>query len=240
MERPKVIIHILSGLDGKIIGPFMGLPATRTASKEYGRIRGAYQADAWLYGTVTTREFTDWREPELEEGPFLALEEDFAAEASAPLYYVSIDPLGEVGWESGTFRKAGRPDSHVIEVLTEKAPAAYRAYLQRRGVSYILAGKDSLDCRTACEKLYRLFGIRTLLVCGGGTINWTFVQQGVADELSLLLAPAFSRFLRRPPPLPGSSASVPAAESGQSGDFLSGIPVSFPHRKGACPPGFWI
>ncbi len=190
MERPKVIIHILSGLDGKIIGPFMGLSATRTASKEYGRIRGAYQADAWLYGTVTTREFTDWREPELEEGPFPALEEDFAAEASAPLYYVSIDPLGEVGWESGTFRKAGRPDSHVIEVLTEKAPAAYRAYLQRRGVSYILAGKDSLDCRAACEKLYRLFGIRTLLVCGGGTINWTFVQQGVADELSLLLAPA--------------------------------------------------
>ncbi len=188
MERPKVILHILSGLDGKITEPFMGLPAPRTASGEYGR--GAYQADAWLYGTVTTREFTGWREPELEEGPIPALEENIAAETNAPLYYVSIDPLGEVGWESGTFRKAGRPASHVIEVLTEKASAAYRAYLQRRGVSYILAGKDSLDCRAACEKLYRLFGIRTLLICGGSTINWTFVQQGVADELSLLLAPA--------------------------------------------------
>ena len=29
-----------------------------------------------------------------------------------------------------------------------------------------------------------------VLICGGGTINWTFMQQGVVDELSLLLAPA--------------------------------------------------
>ena len=46
-----------------------------------------------------------------------------------------------------------------------------------------------LDGRLALEKLYQLFGIGTLLICGGGTINWTFLQQGVVDELSLLLAP---------------------------------------------------
>ena len=36
----------------------------------------------------------------------------------------------------------------------------------------------------------RLFRIDTILICGGGTVNWTFIQQGVVDELSLLLAPA--------------------------------------------------
>ena len=48
---------------------------------------------------------------------------------------------------------------------------------------------EKLDSKIAVEKLYRLFGIGTLLICGGGTVNWTFLQQGVVDELSLVIAP---------------------------------------------------
>lgn len=189
MNRPYIICHILSALDGKITGEFMGMESARSVSEEYGRIRTEYQADAWLYGTVTTKEFTGWRKLELDFGAEVPAG-DFVAEAQADLYYVSVDTQGEIGWESGTFRKAGRPDAHVIEVLTEQTPAAYRAYLRQHGVSYILAGSKLLDSKLAVEKLYQLFGIDTLLICGGGTINWTFLQQGVVDELSLLLAPA--------------------------------------------------
>lgn len=35
---------------------------------------------------------------------------DYVADHNSSLYYVSIDTAGEVGWESGTFRKAGLPD----------------------------------------------------------------------------------------------------------------------------------
>lgn len=28
-----------------------------------------------------------------------------------------------------------------------------------------------------------------VLICGGGMVNWSFLQAGVIDELSLLLAP---------------------------------------------------
>lgn len=189
MERPYIICHILSALDGKITGAFMGTKAVQTVSEEYARIRSEYQADAWLYGTVTTKEFTQGRKPELDSVTEVPAG-DFVAENDAALYYVSVDIQGEIGWESGTFRKAGRPDAHVIEVLTEQTPAAYRAYLRGRGVSYILAGSEMLDSKIAVEKLYRLFGIDTLLICGGGTINWTFLQQGAVDELSLLIAPA--------------------------------------------------
>lgn len=189
MERPYIICHILSALDGKITGAFMGTEAAQTAGGEYARIRSEYQADAWLYGTVTTKEFTQGRKPEID--PKAAVPDgDFAANDHAPLYYVSVDTQGEIGWESGIFCKAGRPDAHVIEVLTEQTPAAYRAYLREHGVSYILAGSKMLDSRLASEKLHQLFGINTLLICGGGTINWTFLQQGAVDELSLLLAPA--------------------------------------------------
>lgn len=189
MERPYTICHILSALDGKITGAFMGTKTAQTVSEEYARIRSEYQADAWLYGMVTTKEFTQGRKPELDSVTEVP-DGDFVAENDAALYYVSVDTQGEIGWESGIFRKAGRPDAHVIEVLTERTAPAYRAYLRKRGVSYILAGSEMLDSKIVAEKLYRLFGIGTLLICGGGTINWTFLQQGAVDELSLLLAPA--------------------------------------------------
>lgn len=189
MKRPYTVCHILSALDGKITGAFMGTEAAGAVSEEYARIRSEYQADAWLYGTVTTKEFTGGRKPKLEPTAEVP-DGDFVADNHAPLYYVSVDTQGEIGWESGIFRKAGRPDAHVIEILTEQTPAAYRAYLRGRGVSYILAGSEMLDCKLASEKLYQLFRIDTLMICGGGTINWTFLQQGTVDELSLLIAPA--------------------------------------------------
>lgn len=189
MTKPYTICHILSALDGKITGAFMGTESAGMVGGEYARIRAEYQADAWLYGTVTTKEFTRGRKPELDPASEVP-DGDFVAEKDADLYYVSVDTLGEIGWESGTFCKEGRPDAHVIEVLTEQTSAAYRAYLRKHHVSYILAGTEMLDSRIAVEKLYRLFGIDTLLICGGGTVNWTFLQQGVVDELSLLLAPA--------------------------------------------------
>lgn len=230
MERPKIIIHILSALDGKITGPFMGMPSVHTVSKEYGRIRSEYNADAWLYGTITTKEFTGYRKPVFDENQIPFTDGDFVAEKNAELYYVSVDALGEIGWESGTFQKSGRPDSHVIEILTEKAPIGYRNYLQKCGVSYILAGKESLDCKIACEKLYNLFGIKTILICGGGTVNWTFLQQGMADELSLILAPAAD----------GRSDSVTVFE--QSPFLKESYPAKFrlKHMKQLKDDGVWL
>ena len=142
MNRPYTICHILSALDGKITGAFMETESARTVAGEYSRIRTAYQADAWLYGTTTAKEFTRGRKPEFDFDAEVP-DGDFVVEAPETLYYVSVDPLGEIGWESGTFRKAGMPDAHVITVLTKQAPIAYRAYLRKQGVSYILAVSNS-------------------------------------------------------------------------------------------------
>lgn len=190
MNRPYVICHILSSLDGKINGPFMEAEAVRGLSAEYGRLRAEKNADAWLYGTTTTKEFTNFKKPEpWEDAGTKAPEGDFIADGQADLYYVSVDTKGEIGWDSGTFRYRGMTPMHVIEVLTESTPAAYKNDLRNRGVSYIIAGGKELDCRVAMEKLYALFSIRKLLICGGGLVNWSFLQAGMIDELSLLLAP---------------------------------------------------
>ena len=131
----------------------------------------------------------------------------------------TIDTQGEIGWGSGTFRKAGRPDAHVIEVLTEQTSAAYRDYLRKYKVSYVLAGSETFDCRIAVKKLYQLFGIDTMLICGGGTVNWTFLQQGVVDELSLMLAPAAD----------GTPDTVSVFE--KSASLSASVPVEFQLKK---------
>lgn len=190
MNRPYMICHILSALNGKISGSFMGTASNCQMGREYAAIRDTYQADAWLYGTTTTKEFTRFRVPVYPQKDYTVPAGDFIAIKDAELYYVSIDTEGEIGWESGTFRRAGCPDAHVIEVVTGSTPVSYLAYLREHEVSYIVAGEKSLDCQIAAEKLYQLFGIRKVLICGGGVVNWSFLQQGVVDELSLLLSPS--------------------------------------------------
>lgn len=65
----------------------------------------------------------------------------------------------------------------------------YLNYLQKMGVSYLFVGKDSINCKLLAEKLYSLFGINRLMVAGGGTVNWSFLREGLIDELSLVIAP---------------------------------------------------
>lgn len=188
MNRPYVICHILSSLDGKINGPFMAAEVTSLVGREYGRIRMEMNADAWLYGTTTVKEFLNFREPVLDQNA-CAPEGDFVAGDETKSYFVALDAKGELGWESGRFANKGRAEAHVIEILTEEAHPSYCAYLRAHGVSYILAGKTELDCEMAMEKLHRLFHIEKLLICGGGAADWTFLQTGMVDELSLVLSP---------------------------------------------------
>ena len=215
MERPYVICHILSSLDGKITGPFMGTEAVGALGGEYGKCRTKMNAGVLLYGTATTKEFTGFRKPVLEETEEVQ-EGDFVADDKADQYFVSVDVDGEIGWESGTFCNKGRAPAHVIEVLTASTPAAYKACLRKTGVSYIIAGEEKLDCETAMKKLYELFHIEKLLICGGGMVNWSFLQAGVVDELSLFLAPVTDGGL-------GSASvftQIPSLTEGKPVEFL--------------------
>jgi riboflavin biosynthesis pyrimidine reductase len=61
--------------------------------------------------------------------------------------------------------------------------------LRERGISYIVAGESSVDLARAVELLAEQFGIRTLLLEGGGHINGGFLAADLVDEVSLLLLP---------------------------------------------------
>ena len=61
--------------------------------------------------------------------------------------------------------------------------------MRKAGRSYIFAGKDSLDLPLAARKLKELFGIESMLLSGGGIVDWAFLQAGLIDEISLIIPP---------------------------------------------------
>lgn len=188
--RPKIICHMMTSVDGKITGDFMKTRSEEIVGEEYERLNNTFNPQAWLCGRVTTDEnFTFYRKPDLEQNVSIVPEGDFVNVSDATMYYVSADPSGKIGWTSNTLKYEDRPEAQIIEILTEKASNAYRAYLRRLNISYIVAGKEHLDCTLAVEKLYEMFGIKTLIVSGGGYINGSFLNEGLIDELSLVITP---------------------------------------------------
>lgn len=188
--RPYVTCHVFASIDGRIEGSYMFDPASAGSLGVYVALQKGFGADAVAYGSVTTKGFVGAGHPRVDvpasvpDGDYVA-----AGAANATSFYVSVDPAGEIAWQSGTFRRAGRPDAHVVELLTEATSAAYRAYLCEHGVSYVVAGERELDLAFACEKLVSLFGIEHVLVCGGGIADQSFMAAGVLDELSVVFAP---------------------------------------------------
>lgn len=135
---------------------------------------------------TTDDNFTFYEKPDLDENAPAVPEGDFIRKADVPMYYVSVDPSGKLGWKSNLIHY-GDTTAHVIEILTEKTGNAYKAFLRKMGIPYIIAGTDRLDAALAMEKLYEFFDIRTLML-GGGVLNWSFIQAGLCDEISVVIA----------------------------------------------------
>ncbi|MCC8167153.1 MAG: dihydrofolate reductase family protein, partial [Planctomycetes bacterium] len=193
-DRPYIFCHMLVSLDGKITGNFMDTPECEAAGVAFHNISFGndpfYKHQGWLSGRITTDDnFTDYRQPELDENAPAVPDGDFVAVANAPMYYVSVDPSGRLGWQSSELRYE-EVRAHVLEVLTGKATNAYKAFLRKLGISYIIAGEAELDYGLALSKIKNLFGVTTLMLGGGGVLNWSFIQAGMCDEVSVVIAAA--------------------------------------------------
>lgn len=192
-DRPYVFCHMMTSLDGKIMGSYMETPQGNAAGSTFydlafGR-QPYYKHQGWLSGRITTEDnFTFYEKPALDETAPAVPAGDYIAKLS-DMYYVSVDPSGRLGWKRDTLVYEDTV-AHVIEVLTGKASNAYRAFLRGIGVSYIVAGEDALDYALVLEKLKTLFGIETLMLGGGAVLNWSFIQAGMCDEISVVIAAA--------------------------------------------------
>jgi 2,5-diamino-6-(ribosylamino)-4(3H)-pyrimidinone 5'-phosphate reductase len=181
-RRPYVICHMVPSVDGRIVTDAWRLPRSLTA--EYERTASSFEADAWIIGRVSMEPYAGNAALPATAGRARIPRIDFVARSDAPSYAIAIDPSGKLRWDSGAL-----DEEHAVTILTEQVPDRYLAFLRSKGVSYLFGGKKQIDLPTVLGKLRSRFGVRKLLLEGGGTINGSFLAAGVIDELSVLIAP---------------------------------------------------
>ena len=161
-----VVCHILTSLDGKISGDFFGSSETMKAASEYGKLRSFYDCEATLYGTTTMGEFIGVND-HYEMGEPCSHDDYILKDSN---YVVAIDTKGKLNYSSGKFVRHGK-SSQIIAVLTQQVSEKRLEQLRKLGVSYIIAGKTQLDVKETVNKLENLFGIKKLMIAGGGYID---------------------------------------------------------------------
>lgn len=198
MNRPYIICHMVTSLDGKVTGDFLFTPECAGATEIYYEINRNLRCDGFICGRVTMEgSFTGGYYPDLSEyEPVrhdLDLKMDYMLDDMTGFYAVAFDPKGKLGWKSNKIidpdGDPGYDGAQIIEVLTEQVDERYLGYLESMEIPYIFAGKDEIDIDFALFKLKNIIGCETLLLEGGSIINGFFQRADVIDELSLVVAP---------------------------------------------------
>ncbi|HYD53597.1 MAG TPA: RibD family protein [Gemmatimonadaceae bacterium] len=188
LRRPRVICHMATSIDGRIVVDGWPDAATAAVRRHYEQVHAEYDAEAWICGRVTMEPFAGGVRDAAavaREHPRGAPREDHVAPGDHASYAFAIDPSGRLAWTSNDI-----DGDHVVAIVGERVSDEYLAFLREREVSYLLAGAGrELDVALALEKIGARFGVRTLLLEGGGRINGAFLRAGLIDEVSLLVAP---------------------------------------------------
>lgn len=194
MNRPYIICHMVTSLDGKVTGDFLFKPECESACEIYYDINRNTKSNGFICGRVTMEgSFTGGYYPDLSKYEPVKEKVDYIPENLSGFYAVAFDPKGKLGWKSNKIidpdGDPGYDGAQIIEVLTEQADDRYLSYLMDMEIPFIIAGEDEIDVDFALFKLKNIIGCETLLLEGGSIINGAFQRADVIDELSLVVAP---------------------------------------------------
>jgi riboflavin biosynthesis pyrimidine reductase len=185
--RPKIICHMISSIDGRLFVDRRTAPATgikaATLRAHYDEVASRFKSDGWIVGRKTMEEVVQGN-PRTVKPVGDDLRSTYVADRHGRDVAVAIDPHGKLHY--GQDNAGG---DHIIAVLSGRVSDNYLAELREDGVSYLFAGPDGSNLRGALETLGESFGLKTLLLEGGGRINGAFLKEGLIDEVSLLVYP---------------------------------------------------
>jgi len=172
---------MLSSIDGRIEGSVLGNVINAVDYEETGaKLKG----DSWICGRTTMQMHFAEKKPFISKAGKSAGKLSVYIAQQAKSYAISVDTEGKLRWKSSDI-----DGDHLICVVSERAPADYLSYLEEKGISYIVSGKKAVNLCEAVTLLREMFGIKRLLLEGGGNINGGFLEAGLIDEISLLLVP---------------------------------------------------
>lgn len=186
--RPKIICHMWSSIDGRLFpdrwtAPAAGIEA-ETLWAHYEEVGSRFESDGWIVGRRTMQVMLESKPPRRVKPAGDDLRSTHVADRKGRDVAVVFDPHGKLHYSQDDFG-----GDHIIAVLSGKVSDDYLTELREDGVSYLFAGPDGNDLAGALEKLGKTFGLKTLLLEGGGRINGSFLKEGLIDEISLLVYP---------------------------------------------------
>lgn len=170
-SRPHIILSGAISIDGKI--------ATKTndsklsSQKDFERLHKLRSSvDAILVGKNTVS----------RDNPLLTVRH---AKGKNPIRIV-LDSKGTIPRTSKILQSSNKVPT--IIVVSKKITRKNLVKLEKFPVEIISTGNDSVNLKSLLKKLSQK-KIKTILVEGGGTVNWEFVKQDLFDEMILTLSP---------------------------------------------------
>jgi 2,5-diamino-6-(ribosylamino)-4(3H)-pyrimidinone 5'-phosphate reductase len=170
-SKPYVILSAATSVDGKI--------ATRAGdsnlSSKQDKVRLhklRSKVDAILVGKNTV----------LLDNPLLTVR---YARGKNPIRII-LDSKGTISKKSKILQTSDKIPT--IIVVSKKISKSNFDKLCKFPVEIITVGKNSVNIKLLLKKLFDK-KINTILVEGGGTINWEFIKQNLFDELIITLSP---------------------------------------------------
>ena len=95
MNRPEVICHMVSTIDGKIAGQSFAEEGLRPYLEFYVQTKQKFETQATVYGASTAKEIFVGKDMEAFARPSQITDDpDYICGQHAPYFVVAIDPLG--------------------------------------------------------------------------------------------------------------------------------------------------
>lgn len=168
MDKPYIICYMMMSVDGRIdCGVMEKLDISATLS---GRITAELEM-------ADKENFT----PKNKE---IFGKESFSQKADKKGYNIIMDTRGTLLWDN--YSEKEKP---LLIVTSEKVTKEYIDYLNSKNISWIACGKEKINIKKVVEILKENFKIKRLAVVGGGTINGGFLNEGLIDEIDILIGP---------------------------------------------------
>lgn len=170
-SRPHVILSGAISLDGKIAS--MKLDSRISSKKDKKRLHKVRsKVDAILIGRNTVR----------HDDPLLTVRH---VKGKNPIRVI-LDSNGTISTKSKIIKTCHQVPT--IIAVSKKIPKNNFAKLKNYPVDVIIIGEKIVNVKLLLEKLAKK-GIKSILLEGGGTVNWEFIQKDLVDEVILTIGP---------------------------------------------------
>lgn len=216
--KPKVICHIMSSVDGRLLSDRWTPPYDGTHPgelfKEYAAIGSTLDTDAWMFGKSTTREVFPYKflpKNSTQTPPGTV----HIGNRQSKRMFVTIDPDADIFYTSDRLR-----GDNIVTILGTNATTAYLEMLHEKGISYIVSDNPT-NLPEVLEILHDKFGIKSISLQGGGIINGAMLGAGLIDELSLVVYPGIDGLTTSPSIFEYLGASDERLAAGQSLELYS-------------------